>query len=431
MSVRLRQGVDDNGVGALSGSDLGIAKAGSVEVAVPKRVLHLLYSSAVGGMETLCVQLAEELVRHGSQVLAVLPDAPDIDILAERFQAAGVQVERFHFDRQRGRMTHIPRIARLLRIFWRWRPDVIHLHTGDAHGAPEAVIAARCFTGATVIVTEHDIPSLQAVRLNRVGSSIKDRMAHGLVAVSRRNAALRMERSGAPDDKFSVVLNGVELSGASDDERLRNRAGVRAEARLADGDVVLGCVVRLAEGKGLRDLLRAFALVRERHACKLLLVGDGPLRDELESLAADLGIAGDVRFTGFQKHPARFVDAMDAFVLAVPSGSMSIALLEAMDRAVPPVITFGGPEEAVIPEETGLTAPPSDPEGLAEALMRLVSDEALRQRLGRAAAEHVRRHYSIGRMAGDYLAVYSGARKRTVPARLRADAPPTQRPGDR
>jgi glycosyltransferase involved in cell wall biosynthesis len=195
--------------------------------------------------------------------------------------------------------------------------------------------------------------------------------------------------------------------------------------------VMIGSVVRLVDGKGLDDLLRAFALLGHDRTETLLLVGDGPLREQLEALSRELGIQDRVYFVGHHADPVPFLDAMDLFVLAVPSGSMSIALLEAMSRGVAPVITFCGPEEAVLPDVTGLEAPPSDPEGLARVLMRGTRDVELRSRLAIAATEHVARHFSIQRVADDLLEIYDGARAGVVPAALRFDAPPNPRPGDR
>jgi glycosyltransferase involved in cell wall biosynthesis len=138
-----------------------------------------------------------------------------------------------------------------------------------------------------------------------------------------------------------------------------------------------------------------------------------------------------MHLVGHRSDPQPFLEAMDIFVLAVPEGSMSIALLEAMAQQLAPVITFCGPEEAVLPEETGLAAPPNDPEGLARVLLRGTRDAALRARLASAAAAHVRTHFSVQRVADDMLEVYSSAMIGQVPLGLRFDGPPDARPGDR
>jgi glycosyltransferase involved in cell wall biosynthesis len=213
---------------------------------------------------------------------------------------------------------------------------------------------------------------------------------------------------------MAVILNGVPepASKLADCERgaVRERWGFGPET------VVFGSLVRLTEGKGLDTLLEAFAmLVSRAPRARLFLVGDGPLRNQLERRVDDLGITGSVVFAGFHSEPAPLVQAMDAFVLAVPQGSMSIALLEAMAFGVPPVITFGGPEEAVIDGECGFTAAPNNPGDLARKMCQLAADTELRRRLGVAAAERVAREFSARRVADDYQSIYSISK---APARL-------------
>jgi glycosyltransferase involved in cell wall biosynthesis len=242
---------------------------------------------------------------------------------------------------------------------------------------------------------------------------------------------LRAERIGAAPDKFAVVLNGVPVRRAAAAVSTGNRLSSRKTYGIDPAGMVIGSVVRLVEGKGLEDLVRAFAIVVRQVPADLLLVGDGPLRQDLEALGTTLHISDKVHLVGHHDDPSPLLDAMDVFALAVPEGSMSIALLEAMGRGVPPVITFCGPEEAVIDDETGLAAPPSDPEGLARVLLRATRDGDLRARLAEAAAAHVAKHFSVGRVADDLLDVYDAAAAGTIPQRLRFDAPPNPRPGDR
>jgi glycosyltransferase involved in cell wall biosynthesis len=194
---------------------------------------------------------------------------------------------------------------------------------------------------------------------------------------------------------------------------------------------VIGSVVRLAPGKGLPTLLKAFAIVAKRHDARLLLVGGGPLEPDVHNMASALSIQDKVVTAGHQPDPGLFVDAMDVFALAVPVGSGSIALLEAMARGKPAVITFGNGEEAVVHEKTGIWAPPEDPDALAAALLGLSSDPDLRERLGQAAARHVSQHYSIGRLVDDLMDVYAAARDGGVPSGLRATDPTNRQPGAR
>ena len=372
------------------------------------RLVLGVQSTSPGGMETHCVDLAAELVRRGVAVTAILPEPALFDPLSERFRIAGAEVVRLETTAYRGRAAQLRRVGSLLGLMRRIRPDVVHLHTGGATGGLLFVLSARLASSARVIVTEHDVPAERPPLSNRLSRFALDRLAHGLVAVSERNAGLRQARLGAPAGGLTSILNGVPILESTAAERNQNRAVVRRRLGLEADAVVIGSLVRLASGKGLDDLLRAFALVRRDHPAQLVLVGDGPLRGEVETLAAELNVHASLHLAGNQAKPLPYLDAMDLFVLAVPAGSMSIALLEAMARGLPPVITFCGPEEAVVDGRTGLCAPPHDPEGLASVLSQLVSDGRRRRELGDAAAEHVRRAFSVARVADDLIAVYRG-----------------------
>ncbi len=395
-----------------------------------QRVLFVLQSTAIGGMETHCVDLVAEYARRGIEIHVVLPRAASLDPLVDRFRSGGASVLRITTDARAGRTAQLSGLIAYGRLIRQLRPDVVHLQTGGATGGLAPIAIARVIGDAVVAITEHDVPAPSPGRVQRVARFVMDRCAHLIISVSRRNAKLRRERIAPPERKFVSILNGVPLPDVTPDMRARNREVARRELGINANAVVLGSLVRLAEGKGLDDLLRAFAIARRDVAFELLLVGDGPLRDELGDLADELGIGVHTHFAGHQDNPERFLDAMDAFVLPVPVGSMSIALLEAMARGLAPIITFCGPEEAVVPDETGLCAPPLDPDGLATALVRMVRDAPLRAKLATAAAAHVRDHYSVGRVASDTVAAYEAAEAGAMPARLLASAPADASPGE-
>lgn len=372
----------------------------------PNRLLLVLQSTGLGGMETHTVDIAREFTRRGTEVTVVQPGFPKSDDLADRFRDAGVtDVIELVTDARYGRVRQVPRLLRYLRIVRKVRPNVVHLHTGGATGGFAVIAATRLVSRASVVITEHDVPHEHRPLVDRIGRHLIDRYAHGVVAVSRRNANIRAERAGAPD-AFFAVYNGITVPEPGDEQRQRNRADIRASFGIADDAVVLGSVVRLAEGKGMHTFLEAYSLAERPAGTRLLLVGEGPLKDSLVAQAEALGINDEITWAGHQREPLRFMHAMDAFCLAVPAGSMSIALLEAMAEGLPCVITFGGPEEAIIPERTGLTARPDDPAHLAVQFGRLLNDIGLRQRLGEAAAAHVRARYSASRLADDLVRVY-------------------------
>jgi glycosyltransferase involved in cell wall biosynthesis/SAM-dependent methyltransferase len=381
-----------------------------------RRVVIAVQSVALGGMEQHALDLAAELKQRGIEVRAIVPPDSVGGALAQRFAAAGMPATRLATDARLGRLAQLRGLWRLLRLLRAWRPDAVHLHTGGATGGIAVVALAR-LVGAAAVLTEHDVPAPAPGRRDRLARRAVGRLAHAVVAVSQRNARVRQARLGfaPPPGRMAVVRNGVPVPTAAPEERARNRARVRAELAIPEAAVVIGSVVRLVKGKGLETLIDAFARVRAAHPCVLVLVGEGPLRAALEARAAELGVHDAVHFAGYQADPAPYFDAFDLFALAVPAGSGSIALREAMARGLPAVITFGNDDDPVIDGVTGFTPPPNDPAALAEALRQLIADTNLRRALGRAAGEEMHARWSARQMADDLLAIYAA---RDVPPQL-------------
>ena len=148
--------------------------------------------------------------------------------------------------------------------------------------------------------------------------------------------------------------------------------------------VVVGIVGRLVEHKGHRDLLWAVARLREAgHAVELVVAGDGPLRRELQALAADLGLAASVRFTGRFERIGDVMDAIDVLALPSSSEAQPLAISEAMAYGKPVVASdFGGIPDMVEDRASGLLVAPGDREALLQALRRLVTDADLRESMG-------------------------------------------------
>jgi glycosyltransferase involved in cell wall biosynthesis len=207
-----------------------------------------------------------------------------------------------------------------------------------------------------------------------------------------------MRTEGIPAGKIDVVYNGVDTAVFAQCEK---REEVRSELHIPPDSTVVGIVGRLSEEKGGVDvLIRAIARLRKINPnLRLLVVGDGPLRGNLEALADESAPGGAIMFTGTRNDVAHLLSAMDLFVLPSLNEALPIVVLEAMAAGLPVIATnVGGVPEIVEHEKTGLLVAPGSEDALYSALNRLTYDAYLRERLAQAGRRRVTSDFTIERM---------------------------------
>jgi glycosyltransferase involved in cell wall biosynthesis len=188
-----------------------------------------------------------------------------------------------------------------------------------------------------------------------------------------------------------------------------DRAQAKARLGLDPAQACIGIVATLRSWKGHRYLVEAFAALKQREA-RLLMVGDGPVRDALQEQVAQLGLAQRVLMPGNQAEVTPWLQALDVFVLpSYANEGVPQALMQAMAAGVPVISTpIGSIEELVRHGETGLLVPPRDADALRAAIERLLAEPDLGQRLAQAALAWVRERYSRERMLERMEAIFLG-----------------------
>ena len=231
------------------------------------------------------------------------------------------------------------------------------------------------------------------------------RMNRSFSTIIAASSAVRdgLVEAGVDEKRIRVIFNGVDLSRFDG----TGRAAVRRELGIEEAAVVLGMVANLYPVKDHETVLRALAILhRSGRPAHLILAGEGDLEGPLRALASELELQSFVHFLGRRSDIPAILAATDIFVLASRTEGMSNALLEAMAAGRPAVVTrVGGNPEVVAENETGLLVPPADAPGLAEALGRLYSDGALRERMGLAARARTAQAFSLDKTVGDYADV--------------------------
>ncbi len=187
-------------------------------------------------------------------------------------------------------------------------------------------------------------------------------------------------------------------------------AEVRERIGAAPDDVVIGSVGRLVEQKDYPTQLRAFAIaVRAQPKLRMVLAGDGPLRDDIEALAAELNISDRLCLLGHWTRVPALLKAVDVFVLASKFEPYGVALLEAKCAAQPIVATAVNEVPKILSDGvTGLVVAPENPERMAEAFIRLARDPSLRRSLAAHAFAEAEQKHSITAVSNAYQALYGG-----------------------
>jgi len=305
----------------------------------------------------------------------------------------------------------------LRQVARRTQPDIVHAHWVLPNGPLGALVAAGRRIPLVISLHGSDVYLPERHRWLRGAAAWTFRRAAAITACSG-DLARRADALGAPEGRVTVIPYGADRetfypAGAEE------RARVRAEWGLREGEALVLAVGRLVRKKGFEVLLRALPQVAAAAGpVRLLVAGQGDLRGELEALARELGVGSFVTFLGAVERgrlPALF-RACD--VLAVPSvhdergnvDGLPNVVLEGMASGAAIVASdVAGIPQVIRPAETGLLVPERDPAALAQALVRLLRDPALRLRLGQAARELVEAELNWPAVAGQFEAVYAAA----------------------
>jgi glycosyltransferase involved in cell wall biosynthesis len=268
------------------------------------------------------------------------------------------------------------------------------------------LIAALLPRGPVRISNRRDMGFQKSARLRRLFRLLNGRYDRIVAPTTAILDALERE-DGADRARLRVIGNGVDCERFAPLDRTR-RDAVRDELGVPRDALLFCCVASFTPVKRHADLLDAFARLRfQEPRAHLLLVGDGPLRADVEARGRAPGVRGAVTLAGNRGDVERLLGASDAFVLASSTEGLSNALLEAMAAGLPVVATrVGGNPGLVRHGDSGLLVPPFDAAALAEAMAALSADAALRARLGATGRERVRNEFSLDAMARGYESLY-------------------------
>jgi len=364
--------------------------------------LHVAYLTAGLADRGYDTTLVAGTVGRGEESMAFVADAK------------GVRVEVIdELHRKISPFRDARAIFRLAQLIRRERPTILHTHTAKA-GAVGRIAALLAGPARPPIVVHtfhgHVLRGYfnpVASRGFRVLEQVLARTTTTLVAVSPEVQDELVRLHVAPASKFTVVRLGIEL-----DQRVGDDQAARAETRrllgVGDEPFIIGWVGRMTAVKRTDVVVRVLSKLVERGVdARLLLVGDGPDRDDLERDAHELGVIKRCLFLGYQEDVARLYNAIDALLLPSVNEGTPVSVIESLAARRPAVATkVGGTPDVIRDGVDGFLVDPADGEALAERLAELASDPQLRARMGAAGRERVLERYAVDRLVDDIDRLY-------------------------
>jgi L-malate glycosyltransferase len=369
--------------------------------------------ASVGGSGVVATELAHALAKRGHQVHVISSEPPF------RWQSgvAGlsfVRVEVPPYPLFREPQYLLALTNTIARVADEHRLDIVHAHYAVPH-ATAAYLADQMLATSAASRPAPDLPrtvtTLHGTDITLIGSDPSYRRvvafsierSHGVTAVSNSLKADTIAALGIEHD-IRVIPNFLDCS----DWRRRPDQGLRE--RLCPPGRFEAVVIHVSNFRPVKRVdiaLEVFRQIRRRVRARFVLVGDGPVRDDIERIIRDYDLDEDVMMAGEQQDLVGWLSASDLFLLPSAQESFGLAALEAMACEVPVVASkIGGLPEIIEDGVTGFVCPPDDVDGMAERGVALLKERGLRESITRAAVEMVRTRYCTDLIVPLYEAAY-------------------------
>jgi glycosyltransferase involved in cell wall biosynthesis len=382
------------------------------------RVLQIVASSRGGGAEVVrCLVKGLDPREFASEV--VMPDDGG-HIGPADFEALGAHLEQLALEAGFSVGTWL----RLRNFINRGHFDIVHVH-----GARAALWGRLAVLGSSrprVVFGVHGLSIVHYSGLKRQGLVSLERALRAVTdrtlcdSLAEREEVLKWHL--AAPERTQVVWNGIDVDRLI--SRRLSRGAARAQLGLDAEASVLITVCRLNKPRDFKTLLAGVAeLVRAQPNLRLLIVGDGPQRPQVEALVAQHCLETHVRLLGLVPHVGDCLAAADiALLITAGWEGLPLSALEAMSLGLPLIISdVGGNREAVIDGETGLVIPPGDVAAFVRAGQLLLAQPGRASQMGQAGARRAQTHFTLSNMAAKIAEIYRAmAGERTPPPRASA-----------
>lgn len=368
------------------------------------RVLHLTTHTNIGGITVYIKRLVRPLQQLGTETWVLSSGGEK----TEAMHTEGAHVLELPIKTKN--IFH-PKLwlalPRLVTILKHNKIDLIHAHTRvtQVWGA----VASR-LTGIPLVTTCHGFYK------PKLGRKLFPCWGKKVVAISSMVSEHLAKDFNLPQDRIRLIYNAVNIPELEAEIAGKDSAKIKKAYGFSPEDPVVGIIARMVNDKGHDSLIRAVPFLKKRFPnIRILLVGEGKFKPELERITAELKLENHVRFCGNVPDITEPLAAMDVFTLpATWREGFGLSLIEAMACRKPVVVTNVWSLNTLIQDrETGLIVEPKQAEALANGLAELIADKTLREKVGQAGYAMVWKEFSIDRMAAEMNGLY----KEVVPGK--------------
>jgi glycosyltransferase involved in cell wall biosynthesis len=361
------------------------------------RILYFIDSLNIGGAEMLLVSMLRTYQPDHDMHVVYFTEGP----LRAQIEEMGIPLTRIS-TRGIKDPTALPKAIQLARTF---KPDVIHTHLSKSD-----IVGQMAGSMLGVPVRISTIHNTDPWRMKALPSTFMKQVTGGaqkMIAVSTVVRDYVIEHGNLPPEKIVVVDNGIDLD--KFDPATVTPVDLNAEYGIDPDAPIVSVIGRLHPQKGHEYFLQsAKMIVDEMPEARLLIVGDGDLREGLEARRTELGLDDHVIFTGIRRDMPNLMAATDIVAFSSLYEGLPVTLLEAMAMERVLVSTaVGGVPDVVVDHENGLLVPVEDAGAFAKACLEALRDADLRQSLGKAARETIRQSFDQRVMHQQILDMYT------------------------
>ena len=377
---------------------LPVSPGRTQEYSLNRRIVFVLTTLSWGGAESQVISLAVALSSRGwtPTVVSLLDTVPRGSTL----RAHGIPVKTLGMRRG---LPDIRGIWRLRNILAEARPDVVHAHM--VHANLLARITRLVTSMPVLVTTAHNVN--EGGRFRRILYRATDRLADLTTNVSKAAVRSSISSGAVPPTRIRYMPNGIDMLEFYPNDKARART--RSELGIEERFVWLA-VGSLQQQKDYPNMISAFTRVASHSANPILLiVGKGPLREEVQAQIMQAGLSDSIRMLGTRQDVPALMNAADAYLMSSAWEGLPMVLLEAAASGLPMVSTdVGGNEEVVVTGKTGVLVPPKDSEALSSAINIMMDLEPqARRTVGACAASHARQKFALEGVVDRWEEIYA------------------------